>query len=46
MRLPKEQQTSILLTQLSQELEMLTLWQQCRPNLCEMPVHYLFIMTP
>ncbi|PCI56509.1 MAG: hypothetical protein COB45_04930 [Gammaproteobacteria bacterium] len=44
MRLPKEQQTSILLTQLSQELEMLTLWQQCRPNLCEMastlPFHY------
>ena len=44
MRLPKEQQTLILLTQLSQELKFLTLWQKRRPNLCEMastlPFHY------
>jgi uncharacterized protein YqcC (DUF446 family) len=44
MRLSKEQQTLILLTQLNQELKALTLWQKCRPTLYEMastlPFHY------
>ncbi|WP_210725531.1 YqcC family protein [Candidatus Colwellia aromaticivorans] len=44
MRLSKEQQTSMLLVQLFQELKTLTLWQKRRPNLCEMastlPFHY------
>jgi uncharacterized protein YqcC (DUF446 family) len=44
MRLSKEQQTLILLTQLSQELKCLNLWQKRRPNQCEMsstvPFHY------
>jgi uncharacterized protein YqcC (DUF446 family) len=44
MRLSKEQQTLVLLTQLNQELKVLTLWQKRRPNLCEMastlPFHY------
>lgn len=36
MRSSKEQQTLLLLTQLSQELKTLTLWQERQPNLCEM----------
>lgn len=44
MRLPKEQQTLMLLAQLKQELKALTLWQSCRPNLDEtastLPFHY------
>jgi uncharacterized protein YqcC (DUF446 family) len=44
MRLSKEQQTLILLTQLNHELKALTLWQKRRPTLCEMastlPFHY------
>ncbi len=44
MILSKEQQTSKLLAQLSQELKALTLWQSCRPTLKQMaskvPFHY------
>jgi len=44
MRLSKEQQTLMLLTQLSTELKVLTLWQKCKPNHCKMastlPFHY------
>lgn len=32
----KEQQTLLLLTELSQELKMLTLWQERQLSLCEM----------
>jgi uncharacterized protein YqcC (DUF446 family) len=44
MILSKEQQTLMLLAQLSQELKALTLWQSCRPSLKQMastaPFHY------
>lgn len=44
MSIPIEKQTLILLTQLKQELQSLTLWQSSRPNLRDMsstlPFHY------
>jgi len=44
MSIPIEKQTLVLLTQLKQELQSLTLWQSGRPNLNDMsstlPFHY------
>ena len=36
MRSPKEQQTLLLLSQLRQELKVLSLWQKHQPNLSEL----------